>query len=122
MTALTKSLLLFLLNLLDAQLTILWVRAGVASEGNGLMARVLAAGDAPFFLTKLLVGALAAYVLYRFSSFPVARRGMRLVLGLYLCLMVVHAATGLSALHVLPADSLVAYAARLPETLLAILS
>ena len=122
MTALTKSLLLFALNLLDAQLTILWVRAGFATEGNGLMARLLARGDAPFFLTKLLVGALAAYVLYRFSSFPVARRGMRLVLGLYLCLMLVHAATGLSALHVIRPDSVIAYAARLPETLLAIFS
>lgn len=122
MTALTKSLLLFALNLLDAQLTILWVRAGFATEGNGLMARVLAAGDVPFFLVKILVGALAAYVLYRFSSFSIARRGMRLVLGLYLCLMLVHAATGLSALHVIRPDSVIAYAARLPETLLSILS
>jgi hypothetical protein len=122
MTALTKSLLLFALNLLDAQLTILWVRAGVATEGNGLMARVLAHGDAQFFLTKLAVGALAAYVLYRFSSLPVARRGMRLVLGLYVGLMLVHAATGLSALQVIQPDAVVAYVTRLPETLLAILS
>ncbi|MDT7602570.1 MAG: hypothetical protein QOF61_567 [Acidobacteriota bacterium] len=122
MSALMKSLLLFTLNLLDAQLTILWVRAGVATEGNGLMARVLAAGDAPFFLTKLAVGATVAYVLYRFSSLAVARRGTRLVLGIYLGLMLVHAATGLSALHLFNPDSVVAYVARLPETLLLILS
>lgn len=122
MSALMKSLLLFTLNLLDAQLTILWVRAGFATEGNGLMARLLDAGNAPFLLTKLAIGGTVAYVLYRFSSHLLARRGMRLVLGLYLCLMLVHAATGLSALHVFEPEALLAYAARLPETLLAILA
>jgi hypothetical protein len=122
MSALMKSVLLFALNLLDAQLTIIWVRSGVAAEGNGLMARLLEAGNAPFFLTKLLVGAGVAYLLYRFSSLPVARRGMRLVLGLYLALMLVHAATGLSALHQVGSGALVASVARLPQTLLAILS
>ena len=37
MGALTKSLVLFALNWIDAQLTLIWVRSGVASEGNGLM-------------------------------------------------------------------------------------
>ena len=122
MSALLKSLLLFALNLLDAQLTILWVRAGLATEGNGLMARLLEAGNAPFLMTKFFVGALVAYVLYRFSSMTVARRGMRLVLGLYLCLMLVHLATGLSALHVVEPNAVVAFVARLPETVLSILS
>jgi hypothetical protein len=122
MSTLTKSLLLFALNLLDAQLTIIWVRSGVATEGNGLMARVLEAGNAPFFLTKFVIGASVAYLLYRFSSLTVARRGMRLVLGFYLALMLVHAATGLSALHQFGSGALVAYVARLPQTLLAILS
>ncbi|MFL6230985.1 MAG: DUF5658 family protein [Pyrinomonadaceae bacterium] len=122
MSALTKSLLLFVLNMLDAQLTVVWVRAGVATEGNGLMARVLAAGVAPFFLTKLLIGGLVAFLLYRFSSLAVARRGTRLVLGIYLALMLVHAATGLSALHVFNPDAAIAYVTHLPETLLSILS
>jgi Domain of unknown function (DUF5658) len=122
MSALTKSLLLFALNMLDAQLTVVWVRAGVATEGNGLMARVLSAGVAPFFVTKLLVGALVAYVLYRFSALAIARRGTRLVLGIYLAHMLVHAATGLSALHIFNPDAVVAYVTRLPETLLLILS
>ena len=122
MSALTKSLLLFALNLLDAQLTIIWVRSGVATEGNGLMARVLEAGNAPFFLTKLLIGASVAYLLYRFSALAVARRGMRLVLGFYLALMLVHAATGLSALNMIGSGALVAYVARLPHALLSILS
>ena len=98
MSAFSKSLLLFLLNWLDAQLTILWVRGGVATEGNGLMAYLLDMGHAPLLAAKLLVGALVAYTLYRFSHLAVARRGLRFALGLYLALMLVHAATGASAL------------------------
>lgn len=97
MSAWMKSLLLFLLNWLDAQLTILWVRAGLATEGNGLMGRLLETGNVPFLITKLLIGAGVAYVLYRWAHLPIARRGMSFVLGLYATLMFVHAATGLSA-------------------------
>ena len=97
MSAWTKSLLLFLLNLLDAQLTVVWVRAGLATEGNGLMGRLLEAGDVPFLCTKLLIGAGVAYVLYRWAHLPFARRGMSVVLGLYVGLMFIHGATGLSA-------------------------
>lgn len=114
MSVFSKSLLLFLLNWLDAQLTILWVRGGVATEGNGLMAYLLDLGNAPFLLTKLAVGALAAYTLYRFSDLALARRGLRLALGLYLALMLVHAATGASALGWQPPDALVALISRLP--------
>ena len=108
MGALSKSLLLFLLNWLDAQLTILWVRGGVATEGNGLMAYLLDLGNAPFLSTKLAVGALVAYTLYRFSNHALARRGLRFALGLYLALMLVHAATGVSALGWHPPEALAA--------------
>ncbi|HWS54035.1 MAG TPA: DUF5658 family protein [Pyrinomonadaceae bacterium] len=113
MSAFAKCVLLFLLNWLDAQLTILWVRAGVATEGNGLMAYLLELGNAPFLLTKLAVGALVAYTLYRFSDIRLARRGLRLVLGLYLALMLVHAATGASALGWQPPDALITFMSRL---------
>ena len=121
-SAATKSLLLFALNWMDAQLTILWVRAGHATEGNGLMAYLLNAGDTPFLLTKLAAGAFAAYVFYRFSNLTLARRGLKLALGLYLGLMLVHAATGLTALGVVEPESALALLARLPETINAILS
>lgn len=109
MSAFSKSLLLFLLNWLDAQLTILWVRGGVATEGNGLMAYLLDLGNAPFLCAKLAVGALVAYTLYRFSHLALARRGLRLTLGLYLALMLVHAATGASALGWQPPDTLATF-------------
>jgi hypothetical protein len=122
MTALSKSLLLFALNWLDAQLTIFWVRANLATEGNGLMAFFLDLGNGPFLAVKLLVGAFAAYLLYRCYHLRLAQRGLALALGVYICLMFVHAATGLSALGFdAPAEALGALE-RLPVLALALIS
>jgi hypothetical protein len=98
MGTLSKSLLLFILNWLDAELTILWVRLNVAAEGNTLMARVLAHGDIPFLTVKLLIGGFAAYILYRCAHLKLAKHGMTVVLALYLGLMLIHVATGFAAL------------------------
>ena len=122
MSTITKSFLLFFLNWLDAQLTIVWVRANLATEGNALMARLLDMGNAPFLGTKLAVGAFAAYVLYRCAHLPIARRGMKLVLGIYLTLMLVHAATGLSALGWHAPETMIAYFNHLPSVVLALFS
>ena len=122
MSALTKCLILFALNWLDAQLTIVWVREGWATEGNGLMAHLLEAGDVPFLLVKLTVGALVACIFYRWSHLTLARRGTALALGLYTALMFVHAATGLSALGWHPSARVIAYISYLPEGLLAFIS
>jgi hypothetical protein len=121
MSIFSKSLLLFLLNWLDAQLTILWVRGGVATEGNGLMAYLLERGNAPFLSAKLLVGALVAYTLYRFSHVALARRGLHFALCLYLTLMLVHVATGASAFGWQPPDA-VAAVFHLPSKLFALIS
>src|SRR5260370_19301490 len=110
-----KSLLLFELNWLDAQLTILWIRLNIATEANGLMARLLNQSEASFLLGKLAIGAFAAYILYRCAHLPVARRGMNLVLGIYVALMVLHAATGFSALGWESPSLVVGYFARLPK-------
>lgn len=119
---LSKSLLLFSLNWLDAQLTVLWVRMEVATEGNRLMAFFLSLGEAPFISVKLTVGAFAAYVLYRCAHLPLAQRGMRLVLGIYLALMMIHAATGFSALGWQAPGTVVAYFGSLPAEFLASVS
>ena len=122
MSALTKSFLLFLLNWLDAQLTVIWVRANLATEGNGLMSQLLKMGDAQFLGVKILIGAFAAYVLYRFAHLPMARRGMKLVLAVYFAIMLVHVATGMSALGWHEPEAVVASLSRLPGALLALLS
>jgi hypothetical protein len=122
MDTLYKSLLLFAMNWLDAQLTILWVRLNVASEGNALMASLLNVGEAPFLAVKLTIGAFAAYVLYRCAHMPLARRGMKLVLGLYLLLMMVHVATGFTALGWQAPETVAAYFGGLPHAFLALFS
>jgi hypothetical protein len=122
MSALSKSILLFSLNWLDAQLTIIWVRAHLATEGNSLMAQLLELGNAPFLAAKLLIGAFAAYVLYRCAHLKLARRGMTLALSIYFGIMFVHAATALSALGWHAPETFIAYVGSLPNSLLAIFS
>ena len=113
---LSKSLLLFILNWLDAEFTILWVRLNVASEGNTLMARVLAHGDLPFLAVKLLVGGFAAYILYRCAHLKLARHGLTVVLVLYAGLMLLHAATGCVALGWYGPHLLLVYLGYLPHS------
>ena len=122
MGALSKALLLFAMNWLDAQLTILWLRLNIATEGNGIMASLLDHSEASFLSVKLLIGGLSAYILYRFAEIPIARRGMRVVLGVYLALMVVHAVTGFSALGWHAPATVLSYFASLPHAVAASLS
>jgi len=95
---LTKSLLLFTLNWLDAQLTLLWLHLNLATEGNAFMARLLSHGEWSFLAFKLAIGAFAAIVLYSCRHLPLARRGLSVALGVYFGLMLIHAATGCLAL------------------------
>ncbi len=115
MGALSKALLLFAMNWLDAQLTILWLRLNIATEGNGIMASLLNHSEASFLSVKLLIGGLSAYILYRFAEIPIARRGMKVVLGIYLALMMVHAVTGFSALGWRAPATVLTYFVSLPQ-------
>jgi len=119
MGALSKAVLLFAMNWLDAQLTILWLRLHVATEGNGLMASLLNHSEGSFLSVKLAIGGLSAYVLYRFAEIPVARRGMKIVLGVYLAIMVVHAVTGFSALGWQAPATVLSYFVSLPKSVFA---
>ena len=110
------------MNWLDAQLTILWIRLDVATEGNGLMAMLLDRSETSFLSVKLLIGALSAYTLYRFAEIPVARRGMKVVLGIYLGLMIVHTVTGFSALGWHAPATVLSYFASLPQAFITFFS
>ena len=122
MGALAKSITLFLLNWLDAQLTLFWVHSDIATEGNGLMDRLLKIGDGPFMLTKLAIGAFAAFMLYRCAHLTLARRGMQVGLTVYCALMLAHVATGLSALGWSKPLAMVTFVSNLPITVLSIFS
>ena len=120
MGSLSKSCLLFALNLIDAQLTLVWIRLNVATEGNALMARLLQHGDLPFFSAKVMIGGIAAYILYRCAHLPLAKHGLNTVLGVYLVLMVVHAAAGCSALGWQTPALVLGYVESLPHAFLSL--
>ena len=115
--SMSKSLLLFTLNWLDAQLTLLWIRTNVATEGNSLMARIINHSESSFLVFKLAIGAFAAYTLYRCAHIPLARKGMSVVLVVYFFLMVIHAAIGFSALGWQGPMNVLVLVERLPQVL-----
>lgn len=97
MRLLRGTTLLFGLNLLDALLTLIWVRNGVATEGNQLMANLLEIGDLTFLAVKVAIGAVAAVVLVRWGNFKMAQYGLAVALAVYVGLMGIHLFTGLAA-------------------------
>jgi len=120
MSRLSKSCLLFTLNWLDAQLTLLWIRLGVATEGNALMARILEHGPLAFLGVKLAIGVFAGYILYRCAHLPIAKRGLNIVLGIYAILMLVHVATGCVALGWQTPVVVLGYVGSLPNAFLSL--
>lgn len=100
-----QAFLLFTLNFLDAVLTLFWVRNGFASEGNQLMASVLDAGDLPFLMVKIGIGALASLVVWKWRNLRVAKYGLGFALTVYTGVMGIHFFTGLSAYGLLPATT-----------------
>lgn len=97
MRLLRGTTLLFGLNLLDALLTLVWVRNGIATEGNQLMARLLEIGDLTFLAVKVAIGAVAFVVLLRWNDLRLAQYGLAVALAVYIGLMGIHVFTGLAA-------------------------
>jgi len=114
-----ETFLLFSLNLLDAILTIIWVRNGVATESNHLMARLLDSGDFTFLSAKIVMGTITALVLLRWGNRRLARYGLTVALAVYISLMGLHVMTGLTAFGYISKTALYDLQ-RLTDTLLAI--
>ena len=74
----------------DAVATMQHIGRGVAAEGNPLMASLIQHNAITFFLVKMSVTALGLLVCYSYSHLRTARLGIRLVLGIYVCLCVYH--------------------------------
>jgi hypothetical protein len=89
--------LLFALNVVDAFVTIFWIRYGITTEGNYLMATVLDYGELPFLAVKLGMGAVTACVLLYGSQYRLAAIGTRLCLIAYSFAIVSHVLTGFAA-------------------------
>ncbi len=101
MSLFRQAVLLFTLNLIDAFLTIFWVRNGYAPEGNFLMATLLNMGDLPFLAVKLAVGIVAAFSFWNWSDFKLARFGLSAALVAYVAVMGIHILTGLAVAGVI---------------------
>jgi uncharacterized protein DUF5658 len=99
-----ESFLLFALNVFDAILTLIWVRMGVATEGNHLMANILALNDDTFLAVKIMIGLTAAVVLYICADRPLARHGLTAALSVYIGLFGIHVITGLMVFGYVPAS------------------
>jgi hypothetical protein len=89
--------LLFSLNLIDAIVTIIWVRSGVAPEANQLMASLLDGGVILFLGVKLGMGVITCVTLLYGSGFRLARIGVAVALVVYAGVMLSHVLTGIAA-------------------------
>ncbi len=87
-----RGLLLWVLlfNLADGLLTWWVVKLGIAEEANPLMRYALSMGPLSFALAKAVLVCAGVCVLWRFRSFPLARRGTALVFVTYAALMCFH--------------------------------
>lgn len=95
---LSRSLfLLFVLNIVDALVTIIWIRYGLATEGNYLMASILNFGELPFLAVKLGMGLITITVLLYGSQYRLAKIGTRLALLAYSVAIASHILTGFAA-------------------------
>lgn len=60
--------LLFLFNLIDAFLSVMWINSGIAVEANPLMAAAMAHGMSFFVLIKISLVSLAIAILWNTRS------------------------------------------------------
>ena len=74
----------------DAVATMQHIGRGVALEGNPLMASLISHNAVLFFLVKMSVTAFGLLICYNFSHLRTARAGIKLVVGIYLCLCAYH--------------------------------
>ena len=105
MNLIQQTFLLFLLNIFDAVLTIMWVRSGVAIEGNQLMAALLDIGNWPFLAVKIAVGAVMAMAVMHAGDRRLSRWGVTIALAVYIGLMGVHLFTALAAVGVISPEA-----------------
>jgi len=81
---------LLILNLLDAVLTLLWIDAGVAVEGNPLMDQALSGGPVGFMVIKLALVSLGVGLLWRLRHRRAAGIAMIATAAAYSSLFLYH--------------------------------
>ena len=82
-----------ILNLLDAICTLVWIRAGVASEGNPLMDQAMSHGPVGFMVVKLALVSLSVGLLWRLRHRRAAATALVTSAIAYSAIMLVHLST-----------------------------
>jgi hypothetical protein len=80
---------IFILNILDAFFTLLWLQMG-GGEGNPLMEQLLKTSDLLFLFQKCVVVGLWLLILMAHKNFRAARIGLWGAFVLYACVLVYH--------------------------------
>jgi hypothetical protein len=80
---------IFILNILDAFFTMLWLQRG-GGEGNPFMAYLLEMGEEVFLLQKCIVVGIWLIVLLVHKNFKLARIGLYSLAGVYTALVIGH--------------------------------
>lgn len=83
------AILIFLLNIIDAFMTMHWVKHGIAEEGNPLMAPLLA-HPILFLSVKLTLVALGIYLLWKNHHEKLAMIGLFALLTIYGFILNIH--------------------------------
>ena len=92
--------LIFLLSILDAVFTMIWIKTGMAVEANPLLGSLLEHGDLPFILTKVfLTGCGCAFLGWSKSKSRFAKASILTLLALYCCLTIYHLLGALHSVH-----------------------
>jgi len=78
------------LNAIDAVLTVLWVRTGLAIEGNPLLADLVLNRPVAFVLFKMTLVSLGTWILWRRRNQPLAVIGIFMLFMVYDWLLLVH--------------------------------
>ena len=78
------------LNLVDAVLTLLWVRAGLATEANPLLSSIVADHALLFVLGKLSLVSLGTLLLWRRRDHPLAVVGIFAAFVTYYWVLLIH--------------------------------
>lgn len=88
-----------MLNIIDAWLTLAWIKIGIAFEANPLMAYALSIGDAWFIGTKIFAVAIACGALCMLRDYQLAKRLSIYVCIVYIMIMIVHGYGFILAAH-----------------------
>jgi len=81
---------IFILNVLDGLMTLLWINLGIANEMNPLMSFLLFQGPEVFFFTKILIVGLGLIFLWKHKEYKIAVISAKIAMTVYILVCLWH--------------------------------